>query len=232
MSKKIDKEVLFGMTKEHLIYDESINRYFHKDSFEDFKRFKEDALKEGIDFYVTSSFRSFDDQLRIWNEKCAGKRPIYDRTGNELDHTKLSPSEIVSAIINWSALPGTSRHHWGTELDVVDGNSWPEGYHIQLVPEEFSEGGPFFEFNKWLNAKIEDKCSYSYYRPYVEDLGGVAPEAWHISYNKVSSEYHQEYTYDLFCELLEHPKMNELTYLKEVKASSQEIYHHFFKLLK
>lgn len=225
------KEVLFGMTTNHLIHDDSINRYFHKDSYEDFKKFKKYAQENGFDFYVTSSFRSFDDQLRIWNEKCEGLRPIYDRTGQELVVAQLSPPEIVNSIINWSALPGTSRHHWGTELDVVDGNSWPKDYHVQLIPEEFEENGPFYEFGKWLNKSISDNKSYSYYRPYLDDLGGVAPEAWHISYSNVASEYHQQYSYEIFCELLEHEKMRELTFLDEVKANSHEIYDHFFKKL-
>ncbi len=229
---KVDKDVLFGMTKDHLIFDESINRYFHKESYEDFLKFKDDGLNEEIDIFVTSSFRSFDDQLRIWNEKCEGKRPIYDRDGKQLNQQEMTPSQIVTSIINWSALPGTSRHHWGTELDVVDGNSWPEGYHIQLVPEEFTQGGPFAAFSVWLNRKIQEDKSYSYYRPYQEDLGGVAPEAWHISYANVSRDYHEQYTYEIFCELLEHQKMRELTYLDEVKANSQQIYYHFFRLLK
>ena len=97
---KVNKEVLFGMTKDHLVFDESINRYFHKDSYKDFQAFKEYAYDNGVDLYVTSSFRSFDDQLRIWNEKCEGKRPIYDRDGNELNVSKLSPNEIVKNIIN------------------------------------------------------------------------------------------------------------------------------------
>lgn len=227
----VNKEVLFGMTKDHLIFDESINRYFHKDSYNDFQEFKKYAHENGIDFYVTSSFRSFEDQLRIWNEKCEGKRPIYNREGVELDVEKLSSHEIVKSIINWSALPGTSRHHWGTELDVVDGNSWPQGYHIQLIPSEFEKDGPFYEFGQWLNKQIEEQKSYSYYRPYLEDLGGVAPEAWHISYAKISAKYHKQYTYEIFCELLEHEKMRELTFLDEVKANSQHIYDHFFKKL-
>ena len=36
---KVNKEVLFGMTKDHLVFDESINRYFHKDSYKDFQAF-------------------------------------------------------------------------------------------------------------------------------------------------------------------------------------------------
>lgn len=227
----INKEVLFGMTKDHLIFDESINRYFHKDSYNDFCAFRDFAKESGHELYVTSSFRSFEDQLRIWNEKCEGIRPIYDRSGVELKVSNLSPSKIVNAIINWSALPGTSRHHWGTELDVVDKKSWPKDYHVQLIPSEFEKGGPFFDFGNWLNEKIENDESFSYYRPYLEDLGGVAPEAWHISYNKVSSKYHKQYDYELFCELLEHEKMRKLTFLDEVKANSRHIYEHFFKLL-
>ena len=37
-------------------------------------------------------------------------------------------------ILEWSALPGASRHHWGSEFDVFDLAALPEGYRVQLLP--------------------------------------------------------------------------------------------------
>ncbi len=36
-------------------------------------------------------------------------------------------AERVAAILVWSALPGASRHHWGTDCDVIDAAALPPG---------------------------------------------------------------------------------------------------------
>ena len=51
--------------------------------------------------------------------------------------------ERIEAILPWSALPGASRHHWGTDVDLIDRKATPPGYRVQLTPEEFEPGGPF-----------------------------------------------------------------------------------------
>jgi hypothetical protein len=81
---------------------------------------------------VCSGFRSFERQVEIWNRKVEALQPRV-------------PQEIFEAILRWSALPGTSRHHWGTELDVIDGSRITAGMKVNLVPEEF---GLVFRFEK------------------------------------------------------------------------------------
>ena len=34
----------------------------------------------------------------------------------------LEPKKAISEIIRFSTVPGTSRHHWGTDIDIIDGN--------------------------------------------------------------------------------------------------------------
>jgi hypothetical protein len=106
----------------------------------------------------------------------------------------LSGDERVSAILKWSALPGTSRHHWGTEIDVFDQAAVPEGYRVQLLPEEFSPGGVFGRLALWLDAHLE---RFGFFRPYDTDRGGVSPEPWHISFAQVSSEAQSGLTVDV-----------------------------------
>ena len=79
-----------------------------------------DAAQAGFDLRLVSGYRSFDRQLAIWNAKAMGKRAVLDSAGRVLDISALSEVELVNAIMRWSALPGASRHHWGSDIDVYD----------------------------------------------------------------------------------------------------------------
>ncbi len=137
------------------------------------------AALDGFDLHPFSTFRDYDTQLRIWNNKFSGKRPLYDKDGAVRDHALLSPAEIVDCILNWSALPGGSRHHWGTEIDVIDARAMPEGYSPKLLPEETAVGGIFRNLHSWLDQNM---ARFDFFRPYNYFLGGMFPEPWHLSY--------------------------------------------------
>jgi LAS superfamily LD-carboxypeptidase LdcB len=151
----------------------------HQAVVEPFLALRAAAAAEGIDLLPVSSFRDFSRQLAIWNGKCRGERELRDREGRLLDATTLDEEALVDAILQWSALPGTSRHHWGTDFDVIDRSAVPPGYHVQFVPEEYAEAGVFSRLNGWLTAHAED---FGFYRPYGSYRGGVQPEPWHFSH--------------------------------------------------
>ena len=48
----------------------------------------------------------------------------------------------VETILLWSALPGASRHHWGSDIDVADGHVMARGYQPQLVVGEYRARRP------------------------------------------------------------------------------------------
>ena len=218
---------LTGQGQEHLVKDESINRFFHKEVYQDFIQLKEEAGQDGIDIYVVSSFRSFSDQLNIWNAKAKGERKLLSDNGEELRFIDLSPTEVMFAILRWSALPGASRHHWGTDFDLVDKNSWPKNYEVQLIPQEFEEAGHFHKFTNWMNEKINSNTC-KFFRPYSEDKNGVAPELWHFSHKEVSEKLSQQYTLELFLEHIEQLQNKDFLLHDEVKMHAEEIYHRFF----
>jgi LAS superfamily LD-carboxypeptidase LdcB len=137
------------------------------------------AAADGFDLQPFSTFRDYDTQLRIWNNKFTGKRPLYDRQGQVRDRAAMSPPDIVECILNWSALPGGSRHHWGTDIDVVDGRAMPPGYSPKLLPEETDVGGIFRPLHQWLD---ENMARFEFFRPYNRFKGGMFPEPWHLSY--------------------------------------------------
>jgi LAS superfamily LD-carboxypeptidase LdcB len=144
---------------------------------------RSDALKAGIDLLPYSSFRDFRTQLRIWNSKFSGAKPLYDIDGKVRTFAGLSSSEIISCILNWSAVPGGSRHHWGTEIDVVDRAVMPSGYLPKLLPEEAAPDGIFSSLHRWLDSHINE---YGFFRPYRHNNGGMYPEPWHLSYSSLS----------------------------------------------
>ena len=137
------------------------------------------ALRAGLDPLPVSGFRSFERQLAIWNGKFRGERPLLDRLGQPLQALDLDTGARVTAILCWSALPGASRHHWGTEVDLVDRAALTGGREPRLVAAEYAAGGPFEPLAQWLERHAR---RFGFYRPYGVDRGGVAPEPWHYSF--------------------------------------------------
>lgn len=179
MKTSFDAEQLTGRTSTHVIALAEPPCVLHRAVAAPFLRMRAAAAKAGIDLAPASAFRDFNSQLRIWNEKWTGRRALKARDGRPLEAAALTPAQRVAAILAWSAPPGASRHHWGTELDVYDRAALPPGYRLQLVPEEYADDGPFARLTAWLDAEMR---RYGFYRPYATDRGGVAPEPWHLSH--------------------------------------------------
>ena len=94
----------------------------------------------------------------------------------------LAPPDQLHAILRYSAIPGTSRHHWGTDLEVYDAAAVAADYRLQLTPREVEAGGVFDALHCWLDDRMAAGASRGFYRAYARDRGGVAPERWHLSY--------------------------------------------------
>jgi LAS superfamily LD-carboxypeptidase LdcB len=108
---------------------------------------------------------------------------MVDASGQPLDAGRLTPDERIEAILLWSALPGASRHHWGTDVDLIDGHATAPGYRVQLTPEEFAPGGPYAPLAEWLEANA---ARFGFFRPFRGVLSGVQPEPWHFSFAPVA----------------------------------------------
>ncbi|GMQ47373.1 M15 family metallopeptidase [Vibrio sp. 10N] len=141
------------------------------------------AKEAGFELYLASGYRSFERQLAIWNNKMSGHTPILDQNSHPIETKNMSDADKVQAILKWSALPGASRHHWGTDFDVYAGNLLPNNTRLQLEPWEYLEGHQR-EFFLWLS---EQAPMHGFFFPYSKDLGGVAMEPWHISHHQTSS---------------------------------------------
>ena len=131
---------LTGRARSHIIELEQPRCALHYEVVAAFLAMRDAAQAHGIDLQAVSSFRDFDRQVMLWNRKWQGERPLYDRSGGLLEPGALSERQLVDAILCWSAIPGGSRHHWGTDIDVVDAAAMQPGYQVQLVPAEYASG--------------------------------------------------------------------------------------------
>jgi LAS superfamily LD-carboxypeptidase LdcB len=176
---------LTGRARTHIVDLERPRCALHYAAATSFLAMRDAAATAGLDLAAASGFRDFDRQLAIWNGKWRGERPLLDRDGRALDAGALDEGARVDAILRWSALPGGSRHHWGSDLDVMDAAALPEGYRVQLVPEEYAPGGVFGRLAAWLE---EHMARFGFYRPYAGGQYGAGAEPWHLSYWPVASE--------------------------------------------
>jgi LAS superfamily LD-carboxypeptidase LdcB len=175
----------------------SLGARVHQEVVEPFRNLYHEARNAGFDLQILSGYRGFEQQLSIWNRKASGKLAVLDSNAVPLDVAALSEEELVFAILRWSALPGASRHHWGTDLDVYAAAATPEGYEIELIPEEVDAGGMFGPLHEWLDERIAADDSFGFFRPYDEERHGVAPERWHLSYAPVAALYLAQLTTDV-----------------------------------
>lgn len=216
----ISFDVLTGQSGAHLVPSWS-GALVHADVLQPLQELRRRASQSGIELAVASSFRSFDRQLLIWREKVSGKRTLTGVDGSPLSVEDSTPRQALDALLRWSALPGLSRHHWGTDLDVYDAAAIDDNYRLQLVPGEYAPNGPFAALDDWLTAHIDSRDCCGFYRPYAVDLGGVAPEPWHISYRPLAEQFAQCVNFDLFQRLLDEAGW---PLQAEIRDRAEEIY--------
>ena len=130
------------------------------------------AKNDGIEIKVVSAYRSYDRQKDIWNSKFIR----FEKQG-------FKNQAIVDQIIKYSTIPGTSRHHWGTDIDIIDGSHADKG--DLLVTKKFHGNGPFNKLRKWMETNAE---KFGFLKPYNQDpeRKGFLYEPWHYSYAEKS----------------------------------------------
>ena len=228
MSFTVLEKMILGLNEDHLLELPSGIKV-HAEAKEDFENLGLEAKKQGFEFKALSGFRSFETQKAIWNAKASGNKALLDDRGIPLNFHSLSKKQIILSIMRWSALPGMSRHHWGTDIDVIDEASRPKDYQVELTPEEVEAGGMFYPLHAWLDQKILQKQSYGFFRPYQKDLGGVAPEMWHISYAPVSLKLEEQLTEEFFLRAIESDLYKDLLLIDMIREMGSELYFNFVK---
>lgn len=171
----IPKEVLLGkfnpatdsnfvLIPEHMASNKSM--YCHRETFEAYLAMRDSALRDGITLTIVSATRNFDRQKQIWDRKW--------------QNTQGNDSTKIRKIMRYSSMPGTSRHHWGTDLDF-----------ISVEPEDWTHGEGLRIYN-WLCLNAH---KFGFFQPYTADptRTGYAEERWHWSYAPLSKPYLETY---------------------------------------
>jgi len=171
--KIMDINIVTGINHNDLVGD---SLKLETKTFFAFKKMEKAAKKDGIILKIVSAHRTFERQNLIWNKK-------YDKFTKEYS---LSPEDAINEIIRFSTIPGTSRHHWGTDIDIIDGN-FPDENNV-LISKKYQEGGIFYDLKKWLSNNSE---KYGFYLTYNDDPNrkGFEFEPWHYSYKPSSKRY-------------------------------------------
>ena len=113
---KFHKERVSSFVKLPKKYSGKANSYLQKKTWRAFKEMWKAAHRDGVSLYVVSAVRTFTEQREIWNAKFAGRRKV---AGFNLAKKFSSHIQRAKEILKFSSMPGTSRHHWGTDIDIV-----------------------------------------------------------------------------------------------------------------
>ena len=221
---------LTGQSQSHL-QEVFPGHFLHRDVVAAYLLLVEQAAEEGIALRLASGFRSFDRQLAIWNAKAQGERPVVDSGGEPLVMAALSERDQVFAILRWSALPGASRHHWGSDMDIWDSAAVSDDYQLQLSPDEYAAGGPFRVCSRWLDELIS-RGKTEFFRPYIEveaggKADGVAAEPWHLSFRPLATICEQTLTPDVLHKLIGN---TDICLQAAILENLDEIYSRFIRL--
>ncbi|QIW14887.1 peptidase M15 [Pasteurellaceae bacterium RH1A] len=186
--------ILTGKSREHLVALPnalSPNHFLHPLAAKAFLALQTAAHKAGFNLQPASSFRDFERQKAIWNAKFRCERKVHDDWNQALDLSCLDDWAKAQAILRWSAMPGASRHHWGTEIDVFDPDLLPQGQSLQLEPWEYQANGYFAELANWL---VENLTYFDFYLPFSERCSKkIGLEPWHISYFYLAENYASQF---------------------------------------
>lgn len=158
----------------------------------------------GFELRIESAYRSFEKQLSIWNRKASGALPLLSADGVPMERPQ-DEEELMYAILTWSALPGASRHHLGTDIDVVDGGACPADYEVQLTPEECS--GMFADFHAYLTKCFESDDAFGFNRVFVPGRGKIRPEGWHIAHLPTSRKRLEHFSLETLRDVYERSEM-------------------------
>jgi LAS superfamily LD-carboxypeptidase LdcB len=153
--------------------------YLRKETLDAFLKMQDTADKNEIELKIASATRNFDYQKNIWNNKWTG---VVFVDGQNLLKSITDGLERFKKILEYSAAPGTSRHHWGADIDINEANpEYFEGENGEEVYEWLTKNAFLFGFCQPYNLKGSNRPT------------GYSEEKWHWSYLPLAKNFTQEY---------------------------------------
>ncbi|MEK7564026.1 MAG: M15 family metallopeptidase [Patescibacteria group bacterium] len=150
--------------------------YLRKETLNAYLKMQEAAQREGVQIKISSATRNFEYQREFWNGKWS--------TNTEIDAIEKNTENFnrFKKILEYVSVPGTSRHHWGTEIDI-NGANLAYFNSIKGIREY-----------QWLakNAGTFGFCQ-TYRNKDIDKRTGYNEERWHWSYTPLSKTFTEEY---------------------------------------
>lgn len=160
-------------------YTDKSDIYLRKEAYEAFRRMAAAARQDGISLYIISATRNFAAQKSIWEAKWTGKRKV---DGQDLSETMPDPKQRALKILEYSSMPGSSRHHWGTDID------------LNALNNDYFASGAGKKLYDWL---LTHAAAYGFCQVYTtkgaDRPHGYNEEKWHWSYMPLSSQFLDQY---------------------------------------
>lgn len=151
--------------------------YMRREAYNSFVKMHEAAKKEGIQLSILSATRNFNYQKGIWEKKWLREK-----------YKGWSDLDKVKDIMKYSSMPGTSRHHWGTDVD------------FNSVELSYFSSGAGKKLYDWLVAHGAEYGFYQTYTTKTTGRTGYEEEKWHWSYMPIAREmlkqYNEKISYD------------------------------------
>jgi zinc D-Ala-D-Ala carboxypeptidase len=145
--------------------------YLRRDALAAFARMADSAARDGVPLRIVSATRNFSAQQKLWEDKWMGRTQV---AGRDLS-TERDLEARARAVLTFSAMPGASRHHWGTDID------------LNALTDSYFQRGEGARVYAWLRANAS---RFGFCQPYTPK-GDARPtghdeEKWHWSYRPVS----------------------------------------------
>ena len=142
------------------------NIYLIPPVYEAYKKMYDAALADSIKLVITSGHRIFSEQVYEWELRWDNPRT---------DIVFENDVEKVQYLLQYRSIPGTSRHHWGTDIDL-------NSFEVEYFQTE--------EGKKMYNWLKENAGTFGFFQPYTPQdekrPGGYKEEKWHWSYKPMS----------------------------------------------
>lgn len=151
-------------------YTSKSDIYLRREAYAAFELMYAAAAADGVDLKIISATRNFDYQKGIWERKW--ERPRY-----------MGWADFAKAkdILTYSSMPGSSRHHWGTDIDLnALTNDWFSSGEGERIYTWLTENGPSYGFWQVYTAKSNGRKGYN-------------EEKWHWSYLPLANTFLEVY---------------------------------------
>jgi D-alanyl-D-alanine carboxypeptidase len=168
------KEPLFVSLSAVGIPTDGKEHYLRREVATALKRLYEELCRDhpGVEFWIRSSTRSWYAQKILWENKWNGRTLV---GGIDLSMLFKDSRKRALKILEYSSMPGTSRHHWGTDFDM------------NVLRNSYYDSGNGAIVYQWMRKNAR---RFGFCQPYTAGRReGYKEERWHWSYMPLARLY-------------------------------------------